>query len=248
MVTKIEVCYIMSKFLVQVTELIPILYSVDEKSSLFDVAKSFKCTKNILGCISTKCTSIHSSLKKHAHVNSQISWLQRGWFFWMFFLMLFLWISGTWHQKTEAPKCLIKLHRLPLGQHISQAFDALNTHQSQKAQNSGGIIDRRCVDFATPFQIIPCCFREESLSVAAFQGRQTAEIVQDEGRRPDTVDLNMSVVTQTWPSTYSSAKLALFVMSLSMRCSFRALINLFITWSKRRTNSLSMMRLKLKME
>ncbi|KAM3595891.1 uncharacterized protein V6R79_004707 [Siganus canaliculatus] len=44
--------------------------------------------------------------------------------------------------------------------------------------------------------------REELLSVAAFQGRQTGEIVQDEGRHLDTVDLNTSVVTQTWPSLW----------------------------------------------
>lgn len=37
--------------------------------------------------------------------------------------------------------------------------------------------------------------------MAAFQGRQTEEIAQDEGRRLDSGDLNMSVVTQTWPST-----------------------------------------------
>lgn len=51
--------------------------------------------------------------------------------------------------------------------------------------------------------MIPCCFREELLPVAAFRGSQSGEIVQDEGRRLDTVDLNMSVVTQTWPSTGS---------------------------------------------
>lgn len=53
--------------------------------------------------------------------------------------------------------------------------------------------------------------------MAAFQGRQSAEIVQDEGPHLDTVDLNMSLVTQTLPSTGLLDKLALVLLYLKSK-------------------------------
>lgn len=132
-----------------------------------------------------------------------------------------------WHmtQNTEAPKCLIKLC-IPPFRTTSLTGLWCSEHTTEQEDNRQTV----CW-FWHPFQIILCCSREESLSVAAFQGRQCVETVQDEGHHLDTVDLNMSVVTRTWPSTCSSAKLALALL-YSCLSSSGSHINVFLLIKK----------------
>lgn len=59
-----------------------------------------------------------------------------------------------------------------------------------------------------PFPNNSLLFQGRIAVSGGIPGQTDREIAEDEGHSLDTVDLNMSVVTQTWPSTCSSAKLA----------------------------------------